>query len=84
MGGRAGARTPRCPDRRGVLAATAVAAIGVVGFVGLVAPHTARALVGSRHLWVLPTSALLGAAPVSIADTIGRTILAPGRSPAVW
>jgi len=65
-----------------VLASTAVSAIGVVGFVGLVAPHAARALVGSRHLWVLPTSGLLGAALVSIADTIGRTILAPGQIPA--
>lgn len=65
-----------------LLAATGVSAIGVIGFVGLVAPHAARALVGSRHLWVLPTSALLGATLVSTADTIGRTVLAPGQIPA--
>jgi ferric hydroxamate transport system permease protein len=65
-----------------LLAATAVSAIGVVGFVGLVAPHAARALVGSHHHRVLPTAALLGAALVSIADTAGRTVIAPGQIPA--
>ena len=65
-----------------LLASTAVSAVGVVAFVGLVAPHAARALVGSRHLWVLPTSALLGATLVSVADTVGRTVLAPGQIPA--
>jgi len=46
--------------------------------------HRARlgALVGSRHLGVLPTAALLGATLVSTADSIGRTILAPGQIPA--
>lgn len=65
-----------------LLTATAVSAIGVVGFVGLVAPHAARALVGSRHARVIPVAGLLGAALVSIADTVGRTIIAPGQIPA--
>lgn len=65
-----------------LLTSTAESAIGVVGFVGLVAPHAARALVGSHHHRVLPTSALLGAALVSAADSIGRTVLAPGQIPA--
>jgi ABC-type Fe3+-siderophore transport system permease subunit len=60
-----------------VLAAAAVSAIGVVIFVGLVAPHMARALVGSAHSRVLPVSALLGALLVSLAETIGRTAIAP-------
>jgi len=65
-----------------VLAATAVSAVGVVGFVGLVAPHIARAVVGSRHTRVLPVAALLGALLVSAADTIGRTVIAPAQVPA--
>lgn len=65
-----------------LLAATAVAAVGVVGFVGLVAPHLARGLVGSHARRVLPTAALLGAAVVSVADTVGRTVIAPGQIPA--
>lgn len=65
-----------------VLTATAVAAVGVIGFVGLVAPHAARALVGGSHALVLPMSALLGALLVCVADTLGRTVIAPGQLPA--
>ncbi|MFF2275007.1 iron ABC transporter permease [Agromyces sp. NPDC058126] len=64
------------------LTATAVSAVGVVGFVGLVAPHAARALVGARHGLVLPLAAVLGALLVTVADTIGRTVIAPGQLPA--
>ena len=65
-----------------LLAATAVSAIGLVAFVGLVAPHAARALVGARHTRVIPVAALLGAILVSIADTVGRTTIAPAQMPA--
>jgi iron complex transport system permease protein len=65
-----------------LLTAAAVSAIGVVGFVGLVAPHVARTLLGSRHCRVLPLSLLLGAVLVSAADTIGRSVIAPAQIPA--
>ncbi|MBE7701779.1 iron ABC transporter permease [Oerskovia sp. Sa1BUA8] len=65
-----------------VLTAAAVCAVGVVGFVGLVAPHAARALVGSRNGRVIPVSMLLGAVLVSVADTVGRTVIAPAQIPA--
>ncbi|MFG1620753.1 iron ABC transporter permease [Kribbella sp. NPDC049227] len=65
-----------------LLTAAAVSAIGVVGFVGLVAPHAARALVGGRHSRILPVAALLGAILVSLADSLGRTLLAPAQIPA--
>ncbi|MEV0719052.1 iron ABC transporter permease, partial [Asanoa sp. NPDC050611] len=65
-----------------LLTSTAVSAVGVVGFVGLVAPHAARALVGSRHSRALPVAALLGALMVSGADTLGRTVIAPAQIPA--
>ncbi|MEV0605372.1 iron ABC transporter permease [Polymorphospora rubra] len=65
-----------------LLTSTAVSAIGVIGFVGLVAPHLARALVGGRHARVLPVAALLGALLVSLADTLGRTVIAPAQIPA--
>lgn len=65
-----------------LLTASAVSAIGVVGFVGLVAPHAARALVGGHHARVLPVAALLGALAVSLADTIGRTVISPAQIPA--
>lgn len=65
-----------------VLTATAVTAAGVVGFVGLVAPHLARGLVGGLHARVLPAAALLGALLLGVADTVGRTVIAPAQVPA--
>ena len=65
-----------------LLTSTAVSAVGVVGFVGLVAPHAARALVGGRHGRVVPVAILLGAVLVSLADTVGRTVIAPAQIPA--
>jgi iron complex transport system permease protein len=65
-----------------LLTSTAVSAVGVIGFVGLVAPHAARFLVGGRHARVLPVATLLGAVLVSLADTLGRTVIAPAQVPA--
>ncbi|WP_424920150.1 iron ABC transporter permease [Streptomyces sp. wa13] len=62
-----------------LLAATAVAAAGTIAFVGLVAPHAARALVGRRHVRVVPVALLLGAALVCLADLAGRTVIAPAQ-----
>ncbi|GLY98404.1 iron ABC transporter permease [Actinoplanes sp. NBRC 103695] len=60
-----------------VLTASAACAVGALGFVGLVAPHAARALVGSKHARSVPVAVALGALLVSVADTLGRTVLAP-------
>ncbi|MDQ4085632.1 MAG: iron ABC transporter permease [Actinomycetota bacterium] len=65
-----------------LLTASAVSAVGVIGFVGLVAPHVARALVGSSHARVLPIAALVGVVVVIAADTVGRTVIAPAQLPA--
>jgi iron complex transport system permease protein len=65
-----------------VLAAVSVVAVGVVGFVGLVAPHLARALVGARHGRSVPVAVVLGALLVCVADTLGRTLIAPSQLPA--
>ncbi|GAB3562082.1 siderophore ABC transporter permease CdtC [Amycolatopsis endophytica] len=65
-----------------LLTAAAVAGVGVIAFVGLVAPHAARALVGRRHARALPVAALLGAILVTVADTVGRTVIAPAQLPA--
>lgn len=65
-----------------VLTAVATASIGVIAFVGLVGPHAARMLVGRCHHRMLPIAGLLGATLVIIADTLGRTLLAPNQLPA--
>lgn len=64
-----------------VLTGAAVALAGPIAFVGLAVPHAARALVGTGHRWVLPLSALLGAALVLLADVLGR-VLTSGEVPA--
>ncbi|WP_206065070.1 iron ABC transporter permease [Nocardioides sp. JQ2195] len=65
-----------------VLTAASAAAIGLVAFAGLVAPHAARAVVGSRHVRVLPVAMLMGAILVGLADTLGRNVIAPDQVPA--
>ncbi|MFI0235815.1 iron ABC transporter permease [Streptomyces sp. NPDC016845] len=65
-----------------VLAAFSVIAVGVVGFVGLVAPHLARSLVGTRHGRSIPVAMLLGGVLVCVADALGRTVMAPAQVPA--
>jgi len=50
--------------------------------VGLLVPHIARRLVGHDHLVLIPFTALAGALLILMADTIGRTIVAPLEVPA--
>ncbi|MGA9287401.1 MAG: iron ABC transporter permease [Anaerobacillus sp.] len=61
------------------LASACVSVSGGIGFVGLVGPHLARQLVGNHHRFLLPLSALAGGLVLLVADTIGRTILAPSE-----
>jgi ferric citrate transport system permease protein len=63
------------------LASAVVAAAGTVGFVGLVAPHIARRLVGSKHSAYLPVAALLGTLMMLVADTIARGLIPPLEIP---
>lgn len=58
-------------------AATAVA--GPIAFVGLAVPHLCRLLVGVDHRWLLPFSALVGAALLTTADIVGRLLADPGE-----
>ncbi|MEA2051603.1 MAG: iron ABC transporter permease [Euryarchaeota archaeon] len=50
---------------------------GIIAFVGIVAPHIVRLIIGGDHRFLLPCSCLLGALLLLVADTIGRTIVAP-------
>lgn len=64
------------------LAGSAVSMAGTIGFVGLMAPHMAKHLAGSRSLIRLPVAALLGGLIVMLADLAGRTWFAPYEIPA--
>ena len=60
-----------------LLAGGSVSFAGLLGFVGLIVPHGARFLVGSRAREWLPMSALLGAGLVTVCDLVGRLVFAP-------
>ena len=60
-----------------VPAAATVSVAGISGVVRIAVPHIAGFLGGSDSMALLPTSVLLGAVVLLVADTIGRTIV-PG------
>jgi iron complex transport system permease protein len=62
--------------RVSVLAALAVALVGVIGFIGLVAPHIARKLWGEDHRWYLPASACIGSVILIGASIAAKLISA--------
>lgn len=57
-----------------VLCGTATAIAGPIGFVGLIVPHVVRLLAGVDHRWLIPLSALGGAALLTAADVVGRLV----------
>lgn len=60
-----------------LLSAVAVSFVGIISFVGLVAPHMMRRFVGNDYRYLVPSSALAGALLLILADTFGRSIVAP-------
>ena len=65
-----------------VLGAVSMSVSGGVLFLGLIGPHVARRLVGPGHTALTPAAALTGALLLLIADTVGRTMVAPQEIPA--
>lgn len=64
-----------------LVSALATAFNGVIAFVGLIAPHAARRIVGADHRFLVPVSAVLGAALLLLADTFSRMVLGTGSFP---
>jgi len=60
-----------------MLTASIVSFTGLIGFIGLVCPHIARIFVGSDNRYLIPASAAFGAALLTIADIIGKTVIYP-------
>lgn len=65
-----------------LLAASAVSVAGLLGFVGLIAPHIVRIVIGTDNRFLVPGSALFGAAMVVGCDTAGRMVMEPSELPA--
>lgn len=64
-----------------LVTAVSVCFTGIVGFVGLVVPHICRMLVGTKLRILIPTSAIVGAILVTIADVAARIIIVPAELP---
>lgn len=60
-----------------LMSAAIVSFTGLIGFVGLVAPHVVRLFIGADNKYLIPASAMFGAALLVVADIIGRTIISP-------
>ncbi|UUX51604.1 iron ABC transporter permease [Nisaea acidiphila] len=59
------------------LTAISVAFVGTIGFIGLVAPHTARLLIGEEQRWLMPATLLVGAIFMSATSLISKAAI-PG------
>ena len=64
-----------------LLAGAAVSFSGLLGFVGLIVPHFARRLVGNESRFLLPFSAVTGAAFVSACELVSRLLFSPYELP---
>jgi iron complex transport system permease protein len=58
-----------------------VSVSGIIGFVGLLIPHACRMIFGVDNRIILPASFFLGAAYLTLADTIARTVISPSELP---
>lgn len=64
-----------------LLVGVAIALAGPIGFVGLIVPHTLRAVLGPDHRLLLPASMFGGAVLLILCDTLARTVIAPAHLP---
>ncbi len=61
--------------------ATATAFVGIISFIGLIAPHLMRIVGGSDNRRLIPTSALMGAILLTLADVVARMAVRPAELP---
>jgi iron complex transport system permease protein len=64
-----------------LMTASVTAFTGPIGFIGLIVPHGLRMALGADHRILIPCSFLLGAAFLTVCDTLARTVLAPTEIP---
>jgi iron complex transport system permease protein len=64
-----------------IMVAAATAMVGVIAFVGLVVPHALRMLRSSNYTFLIPASALLGAATMETIDVVARVVIPPAELP---
>ena len=60
-----------------LVTASIVSFVGLIGFVGLVAPHVVRLFIGADNRYLVPASAVFGAALLMVSDLVGRVVIQP-------
>jgi iron complex transport system permease protein len=60
-----------------LVTAVAVSFMGIIGFIGLIAPQMMRRVLGVDHRFLIPASAVTGAALLLFSDTLARTLISP-------
>lgn len=65
----------------GLISASIVSYTGLIGFVGLVTPHIVRMFIGADNRYLIPASAIFGAALMLAADLLGRIVVYPSVLP---
>lgn len=60
-----------------LITAAVVSFLGMIGFIGLIGPQIIRRVLGSDHRFLIPASALMGAALLLVSDTAARIIISP-------
>ena len=64
-----------------LISAVAIAFVGTINFIGLIAPHIVRRFVGNDYRFLIPCSALMGAAIMLTADIASRMLAPPAILP---
>ncbi len=64
-----------------ILAGSAVSVAGTIGFIGIVAPHTARMIIGNDYRYLLLLSGIIGGLLLITSDTLARTLFQPLEIP---
>ncbi len=64
-----------------VLAGSAVSVAGTIGFIGIIAPHTARMIIGNDYRYLVILSGILGGLLLVTSDTLARTLFQPLEIP---
>ncbi|SHI55677.1 iron complex transport system permease protein [Dethiosulfatibacter aminovorans DSM 17477] len=60
-----------------IITSVSVSFLGMIGFIGLIGPQIMIRIVGADYRFLIPSSALLGAVVLLIADTAARTMISP-------
>ncbi|CCC57755.1 FecCD family ABC transporter permease [Caloramator australicus] len=64
-----------------LLASMATSISGTLAFIGLISPHIARKLIGAKHKYLIPISALIGIIILLVSDIFSRNLILIGEMP---